>query len=424
MSGKTEQLKDQTLRFMDKGRFVRVDFNFVGSERREPSDRRSTLKGDPQQSETGQERRVGARRLDDVTITIEIKDEKGIYVNQAVFKEIVKKMLQTTFPEICKNEGQESFMNLGFGSKEIYIETKMRYRDQIKNMITRKGLSFEVIDNGVYIGKVPIKIEEVKSTIQMENPEIPEAAATHISAILGFKYENIKEEIDNVIFKVFLKCLNEVHPVSGDYERDALKQNVSLEQRIIFIAGKHYPKSKNYTFETIIEQVFAECIKAYNSMIQLEAEIHGLQERYRLHPEGGLKTVIAKKGEILQRLKESSLEETMRTLYLYLSYFKDLIMVGSIRGRIENVFKKVNDRQLKILNLEEVYQQLNNILNVEKQIKERKPQNYTKLLGYIEWLKNEIGTEVYFVRFLWINNLRGKSYIDDAIKRTLDAISA
>ncbi len=250
-----DQRKEHSLRFMDKGRFVRVDYDYVGSERREPSDRRYTLKGDPGKTEKGKDRRTGSRRLSDTVITIEIKDEKDVYVNTNVFKEIVKKMLQAKFPEICKEGGEESFMNLGFGSREVYVETKMRYRDQIKSMMTQKGLSFEVIDNGVYIGKSPVTLETGIEAASLEKPEVKQETESRISAILGFTYGNIQDEINNIIFKVFLKCLNEVHPVSGDHERDALKQNVSLEQRIIFIAGKHYPKTDKYTFETIIEQV-------------------------------------------------------------------------------------------------------------------------------------------------------------------------
>jgi len=71
----------------------------------------------------------------------------------------------------------------------------------------------------------------------------------------------------------------------------------------------------------------------------------------------------------LELLKSSSLEDTVRTLYLYLDYFKDLIKVGMIKGRIENVFKKVNDKQIMLLNLEETYKQLKLVLDIEKQVK-------------------------------------------------------
>jgi hypothetical protein len=430
MTNKMDQHKDKTLRFMDKGRFVRVDYNYVGSEKRDKTDRRNSLRGDPGRSDSGEEQRVGSRRLNDLVITIQIKDDKGVYVNASVFKEIVKKMLQSRFPDICSESEPESLMSISFSAREVFVETKMKYRDGIKQLIIQKGLSFEVVDNGVYIGtgsEPAIKQKQgikQKQSIKLEQQEMVPGKESGISAILGYTRENIQDEINNIIFKVFLKCLNEVHPVSGDYERDALKQNVSLEQRIIFLAGKHYPKTEKYTFETIIEQVFAECIKAYNGIIQLEAEVHGLEERYRLHSDSGLKTVIDNKHLELEQVKNSSLEETIRTLYLYLDYFKDLIKVGSIKGRIENVFKKVNDKQIKILSLDKIYQQLKNVLDIEKQIKSRKPENYAKLLGYIEWLKNEVNTEVYFVRFLWINNLRGETYIDDAVERTLKAISS
>ncbi len=408
---------------MDKGRFVRVDYNYVGSEKRGQTDRRRSLKGDAGKSGTGQERRVGSRRLNDLIITIQVRDEKGVYVNHSVFKEIVRKMIQSRFPDLCGSESSESLIEISFGSKEVYIETKMIYRDAIKQLILQKGLVFEVVDNGVYIGSETASEIDQSPGVRTEKSELVAGKESGISAVLGFVQDKLADEINNIIFKVFLKCLNEVHPVSGDYERDALKQNVSLEQRIIFIAGKHYPKTEKYTFETIMDQVFAECIKAYNGMIQLEAEIHGMEERFRLHSDSGLKTAIDNKKADLEQQKNSSLEETIRTLYLYLDYFKDLIKVGLIKGRIEAVFKKVNDKQIKVLDLSEIKQQLTEVIAVEKRIKKLKPEGYPKLLGYIEWLKNEINNEVYFVRFLWINNLRGKAYIDSAIERTLKAVT-
>ncbi len=413
----------KSIHYINKGRFIQVAYNYVGNENRAVNDRRKTLKGDSSRSDGGEERRKGSRRLEDMIITMEIKDSKEVYATYKVFREIVRKIMLNNFPDISEDPDSESLMNIDYGTQEVFIECKMLYRDEIKQLISQKGLTCNVIDTGVYLGDDnQADTSAIKKHKKDKKPQDIEKGSA-LAAILGFLPEQLEDEINNIIFKVFVKCLNEVHPVSGDYQRDALKQNVSLEQRIIFIAGKHYPKSEKYNFKTIIEQVFAEAINEYNRMIHFDAEIIQLEERYKLSSDRNLFTVIQKKKEEVTQMRESSLEETIRTLYLYLDYFKDFIKVGIIKERIENVFKKVNDKQAEVIQLEEIQNQLTRVFNEEKRLRRRKPKNLNELLGYIKWLKDEINREVYFIRFLWINNLRGRAYIQDAFDRTLKSIS-
>ncbi len=391
------------------------------TEQRSHAERRKSLRGDPSKSATGRERRKGSRRLEDVIVTIEVKDPNKIYVNEDTFKKFVVRLLSREFEEINTAESPNSILNIIRQSQKILIETKLKYRDKVKKFILAKGLTFEVIDNGIYLGETDKKVfsraEHSEGTDSIDAHEIAE-----ISTVIGFSPENLGKEIDNLVFKVFVKCLNEVHPVSGDHERDALKQNVSLEQRIIFMAGKHYPKSENFTYKTIVDQVVSKLLKEYNKIIQLAAEVSMLEERFRLSNDGNLKAVIASKTEELERLKSGTTEETVRTLYLYLDYFKEITKVGAIRERIENIFKKVNEKQLEILNLDQVCEQLHHVIELEDKILEQKPEKQAEYLGYLKWLKEEITNEVYFTRHLWINNMKGKTYINNAVERTMQAI--
>lgn len=401
---------------------MKMDYKYIGAEKRAVKDRRKSLKGNPVRSESGEEKRKGARRWDDILITLEIRDDDSVFVNRNVFREIVRKLLQTNFPECCGDSDENSLMNLDYGSEEIYLDTKMGFRNKIKELIQQKGLSVEVIKMGAYLGerkKHDVETEHVAISDKKQQPVKEKDSA--MSAILGFTTEQIERETENILFKVFVRCLNEVHPVSGDYQRDALKQDVGLEQQIIFIAGKHYPKSEKYTYKTIIEQVFTEVINEYNRMIQLEAEIMNLEERFKLSADQRLKEVVRKKKEEVEAMRQSSLEDSVRILYLYLTFFKDLVKVNSTRERIENVFRKVNERKVEIITLDEFQTHLVEVLAAEKKVKQDKPENLTQLLGYFKWLKDEISNEIYFIRFLWSNNLRGRSYITDAINRTLKA---
>ena len=414
---------DKTQLVIHEGKFSRMNESGDSpvTEQRAQVDRRKSLRGDPLKSATGKERRKGSRRLEDVIITIEVKDPNKIYVNEDTFKKFVVKLLTREFEEVYDAESPDSVLNFIRRSEKILIETKLKYRDKVKRFVLAKGLTFEVIDDGIYLGgtnkKVHLTEEKSDGPAETDTHEIAE-----ISTVIGFSPEDLKKEIDNLVFKVFVKCLNEVHPVSGDHERDALKQNVSLEQRIIFMAGKHYPKSENFTYKTIVDQVVSKLLKEYNKIIQLDAELSMLEERFRLSNDGNLKVVITSKTEELERLKSGSTEETVRTLYLYLDYFKEITKVGAIRERIENIFKKVNEKQLEVLNLDKICQQLHQVVELEDKILERKPDNQTEYLGFVKWLKEEITNEVYFTRHLWINNMKGKSYIDNAIERTMQAI--
>lgn len=413
----------KSIHYINKGRFVQVAYNYIGKEKRIDNDRRKTLKGDPAKTDAGEERRKGSRRLEDIIITLEIKDDKEIYATYKVFKEIVRKIMHNNFAEISEDPDRESWINIDYGTQEVFVDCKMQYRDEIKQLMSQKGLTCTVIDTGVFLGEPNQVTAAVIQKHKKDKTPLDIETDSAQAAVLGFLPENLEKEINNIIFKVFVKCLNEVHPVAGDHERDALKQDVSLEQRIIFIAGKHYPKSKNFNFKTIIEQVFSEAIGKYNRMIQVDAEVIQLEERYKLSHNNNLIAVIQKKKAEVNKMRESSIEETIRTLYLYLDYFKDFIKVGLIKEKIENIFKKVNDRRIKVIRLDEIENQLTQVINEEKRIKKQKPDNLGELLGYIKWLKNEINREVYFVRFLWTNNLRGRAYIQDAFDRTMNSIT-
>lgn len=407
---------------MHRGRFLQVENKPEALEKRVEPDRRKTLRGDPSLSETGEERRVGSRRLEDVIITIELKDPNQVLVNDQGFKKYVLKNLPHDFSIPSAEQGIESVLNMIPGEERILVETKLKYRDRVKQWARQKGLFFEVIDDGVYLGgsKQSISATETASLQASEQDIAP--GLTEISAIMGFPANTLEAEFQNIIFKVFVKCLNEVHPVTGSWEHDALKQNVSIEQRIIFIAGKHFSQSQKFTYKAIVEQVFTDCINEYNKLIQMEADLHKLEERYRLSNDKKLKAVIQVKKEEMDEKWESSLESTVRILYLYLDYFKEIVKVGSTRERIETIFKKVNEKQIEVLNLKTIYHQLEQVLEVEKSIEQQATEQAKQYLGYLRWLKNEINNEVYFTRHLWINNMKGKTYINQAIERTLKAI--
>jgi hypothetical protein len=409
--------------FIHRGRFLQVENKPEEVEKRNGPDRRKTLRGDPSKSETGQERRVGSRRLEDVIITIELKDPNRVFVHVESFKKFAIKNLYHDFGKLAAELGAESLINITTGEDGLFVETKLKFRDKVKQWARQKGLFFEVIDNGEFIGgaKKTIIGDEVASIQDAETTITPELS--EISAIMGFPADSLDRELQSIVFKVFVKCLNEVHPVSGSWEHDALKQNVSIEQRIIFMAGKHFPKSQKYTYKTIVEQVFTDCINEYNKIIQMEADLHKLEERFRLSNDNRLKAVIQVKKEEVDEKWESSLESTIRTLYLYLDYFKEIVKVGSTRERIETIFKKVNEKQIEVLNLKTIYQQLIQLLQVENSIQQQNSAKAKEHLGYLKWLKNEINNEVYFTRHLWINNMKGKAQINNAIERTLKAIN-
>jgi len=410
------------LQFMHRGRFLKIDYKSTAPEKRNLPDRRRSLRGDPSRSETGQERRKGSRRLEDVIITIEIKDQNQVYSSEEVFRRVTEKALQQLLQSICYDWQAESVLTYLRNHTLFRLETKLKYRDRIKEVVKGKGLEFEVIDTGAFLGNKKTEKPE-ESELEGENSLTPEnKGQSEFAAILGFAPDSLKDEINNLIFKVFVRCLNEVHPVKGDHEKDAKKQNVSLEQRIIYMAGKHYPKSENLNFRTIVEQIFANTINEYNVMIHMEADISKLEERFELSKDQRLKTVIDTKNKELEKMKiSSSLADTIRILYLYLGYFKDIIKIGSLRERIEQIFQKVNEKQIEVLNLETIYCQLQRILSEEEQIRQSKGENSKAHLGYFKWLKNEIASEIYFVRNLWINNMKGKQFIENAIQRTFQA---
>ncbi len=402
-----------------KGSIIQFNFKHDGEEKRRIVDRRKSLKGDLSKSPDSAERRKGACRLEDVIISLEIRDDKNVYVNETVLHKIVKRLLEKHSHMFTEDF---NLSNLEFGDSVVYIETKMKFRNKIKQLVEQKGLSCEMTDSGVYLGASISGDKEAGITIASDKKSAKADKTAAATAILGFSPDDIKKEIQSIIFKVFAKCLNEVHPISGNYQRDALKQDVSLEQRIIFLSEKHYPKSEKYTYLTIISQVIDEIIKEYNKLIQLEAEKSHLEEKLRLTSDASIKDVIAKKGAIIQKIRDSSLEESIKTLYLYMNFFKDLLKVGQTKSKIKNVFKKVNDRQIEIIGLDEIQKIIEQILAIEKKLQRKKTEDTTQFQGYLNWLKNEINNEVYFIRFLWINNLKGKAYILKATENTFNAI--
>lgn len=410
---------DNKPHFVHGGRFLKVDQVKAVPEQRSGSDRRRTLRGDPSLSDSGKERRRGARRLEDVIVKIELADPHALFVNAETLHKTLRKQMTREFEIIAKRMGVESCLSLIESGSKVIVETKMKFRDKVKQYAAEKGLSFEVIDDGIYIGTV--------QHVTGASPETPVSdkinhEATELYTVLGFYPESIEEEEEKILFKVFVKCMNQVHPVSSEAEKDALKQDVDTEHRIIFIAEKHYPKSEKNNYRMIIGQVFAENIKAYNQMIQLKAEITMLEDRYQLSNDNRLKLVIQGKQQELDEMENSSLEETIRMLYLYLDYFKDILKVGPIRERIENIFEKVNEKQFEVLDLRDILEQTQQLMHIEEEIRRKQPENALEYLGYLKWLKNEINREVDFTRHLWINNMKGKAYIDQAINRTLSAI--
>ncbi|MCP4751033.1 MAG: hypothetical protein GY866_09080 [Proteobacteria bacterium] len=414
-------MEKKTLKYMDKGRFIRFDSGDTGGDKRYVPDRRKTLRGDATAAENGTERRVGARRLEDVLITMEVSDGKGIYTSSEVLFEIVNRVLQKDVPLLEATAEEAGLAEATYGDNQAYLETKLKYRDKIKKLMLRKGLTCKIVDMGAFLGDENRRMAEAgrsNARKPSEDHEKPEAAKT---AIHKFTPEEIKQENESIVFKVFAKCLNQVHPLAADYEREALKQSVSLEQRIIFLMEKHYPKSKKYAYLTSIDQVIDILIKSYNDIIQLEAEKTNLEERYRLSSNTSLLNSIQKKETELQQIRKSPLTETLKTLYLYLDFFKEIFKVGTKKSRIEHVFKRVNDRNIQIMRFEEIHEIIDSVLALEEEIMKKKPKERKNQLKLLNGLKEAINNEIYFIKYLWINNVRGRKYILNAKDKAFGA---
>jgi len=410
---------------MTRGQFIRIEKKIADSEGL-INDRRKNLRGDSSKSEVSEERRKTVRRQEDVLILLEIDDNQNIFKSHEAFYQMIQRTINRQIVNLVSEEkDKEKLTDLEFGHKKVLIETRFKYRDIIKRLFTSKGLHCEMIKIGVQKGKILEKLDKAgllqsnDSLAENVNSEIPVEAALN-----PFTPEQITQENENIVLKVFARCLNIVHPTEGDWEREAMKQTVDLEHKIIFMTEKHYKNAEKISYKKLIDQVVEEIITKSFDLTQLQGEKAKLEVKYRLTSDASTMAAINRLNERVTAILNSPLIETTRVLYIYLGYFKDTLMVSNKRGKILNNIPQLAKNSIEAMTFLEINEIINFMSEATESIVRKRPENMNQQLSKISKLKAILVEEIYYIKFLWHENLLGKKKIWSLFEKTKQSINA
>jgi hypothetical protein len=398
----------ETKRFMTKGQYIRVEKKIVDSVGL-TIDRRKSLRGDPSKSGKGEECRNTIRREEDVLILMEIDDSQNIFKSHEAFYHMIQRTINHQIVNLVSEDDKGKLQDLEFGHKKVLIESRLKYRDFIKRLFISKGLHCEMVKMGVLKGKVLEKLDR-KGLLQ-DNSIVAETAVSDIpveSVLVPFTPEQIIQENEKIVVKVFARCLHHVHPTDVDWERETAKQAVDLEHKIIFMTEKHYKNAKKMSFKKLIDQVLEELITKSFDLTQLQGEKAKLEEKYRLSSAASTMAAINRLNEKITATLDSPLIETTRVLFIYIGFFKDFLMVSNKREKILNNIPQLAKNRIEAMNFLEINEIINFLKSASDTISNKRPDNMEQLLKKINILKTELAEEVYFIRFLWYENLQGK----------------
>lgn len=399
----------ETKRFMTKGQYIRVEKKIV-KKAELVNDRRKSLKGNPSKSENGAELRKTIRREEDVLILMEVDDNQNIFKSHEAFYHMIQRTVDHQIVNlITEEEGKDKLKNLEFGNKKVLIESRLKYRDAIKRLFISKGLHCEMIKMGVLKGKVLETLDH--KGILLDEGSIDKTTASDVpveSLLVPFTPEQIVQENEKIVVKVFARCLNIVHPTDVDWERETMKQAADLEHKIIFMTEKHYKNAEKMSFKNLINQVLEELITKSFDLTQLQGEKAKLEEKYRLSSAASTQAGINRLDEKITAILNSPLIETTRLLFIYLGYFKDFLMVGNKRDKILNNIPQLAKDRIEAMNFLEINEMINFIKSATETLARKRPENIDELTKNLTILKTQLAEEIYFIRFLWFENLQGQ----------------
>ncbi|MBT4286546.1 MAG: hypothetical protein HOD92_04355 [Deltaproteobacteria bacterium] len=414
----------KTKNIMTRGQFIRVEKKIEDSERL-INDRRKSLRGNPSKSEVGEERRKEVRRQEDVLILLEIDDSQNIFKSHEAFYQMIQRTINRQIVNlVSKEKDKEKLIDLEFGHKKVLIETRFKYRDIIKRLFTSKGLHCELIKIGVQKGKILEKLD--KAGLLQSNDALAEKVNSEIpveAALIPFTPEQIIQENENIVVKVFARCLDIVHPTDGDWEREAMKQTVDLEHKIIFMTEKHYKNAEKISYKNLIDQVVEELITKSFDLTQIQGEKAKLEEKYRLSSDASTMAAINRLNEKITAILNSPLIETSRVFYIYLDYFKDVLMVSNKRGKILNNIPQLAKNSIEALSFREINEIINFMAKAAESIARKRPANMSQQLKKISKLRSILAEEIYYIQFLWHENLLGKKKIWSLFEKTKQSIN-
>lgn len=410
---------------MIKGRFVRVA-NKIDNGKAEIKDRRQSLHGDHSKSENGIERRKTIRRQEDVLVLLEIDDFNNIFNSQEAFYRMIKRTIDHQVVELVSETAEkEKLTDLEFGHKKVLIETRFKYRDKIKRLFLSKGLHCEMIKVGILNGKLLDHFD--KKEILLSEETTTEKSIVEVpveTALKSFTSEQVISENENIVVKVFARCLDIVHPTEGDWEREAAKQTtIDLEHKVIFMSEKHFKNAKKISYKKLIDQVLEELIQKSFDLVQLQGESAKLEEKYRLTSDTSTMVAINRVKEKIRVVEDSPVIETIKMLYIYLGYFKDYLMASQKRGKIQNNLPKLAKNNKEAMNFQEINEVINFMSQALETIKRKKPENILLQLKKLDDLKKLLTEEIYFIQNIWYENLNGKKHIMSVYQKTRELVN-